>query len=155
MNKHVFKVLVMLSFSHASAVLAEPVDLGWLQGHWCQQTDEGLVEEYWMAPANGESVGLGRTLSGGKTASFEYMRIVRGEGGLQFIAQPGGAPPTAFAATPGSTAAQRIAFENPEHDFPQRVSYWREGEALMAEISGPGADGNTMSFQFNYKRCAE
>jgi hypothetical protein len=118
MNKHVFKVLLMLSFSHASAAPGDPANLAWQQGHWCQQTDEGLVEEYWLAPANGETIGLGRTLSGGKTASFEFMRITDGDGALNFIAQPGGAPPTTFVAITGNSDAQRIAFENPEHDFP-------------------------------------
>ena len=155
MNKPTILTLTMIPVCCALAAAGTSPDLAWLQGHWCQQTDEGLVEEFWMAPAHGETVGLARTLSGGKTASFEYTRIVSGEGGLRFIAQPGGVPPTAFAAIPGSTAAQQIAFENPKHDFPQRVSYWREGEALLAEISGPGADGKVMSFQFNYKRCAE
>jgi len=26
-------------------------------------------------------------------------------------------------------------FENRDHDYPQRIRYWREGEVLMAEIS--------------------
>lgn len=151
MNKHHLLVLALFPFSGAAA---DPVDLAWLQGHWCQQTEDGLVEEFWLAPENGETVGLGRTLSAGKTASFEFMRIISGDGGLQFIAQPGGAPPTTFKSTPGSAAGQRIEFENPAHDFPQAVRYWREGEALLAEISGPGSDGTTMSFRFHYSPCA-
>jgi hypothetical protein len=28
-----------------------------------------------------------------------------------------------------------VTFLNAEHDFPQRVRYWREGRELVAEIS--------------------
>lgn len=42
-------------------------------------------------------------------------------------------------------------FENTEHDFPQRISYTVNGDALNASISGPGQDGE-MRFDFNLKR---
>ena len=32
--------------------------------------------------------------------------------------------------------AQRAVFANPEHGFPARVVYWREGEELLARIEG-------------------
>jgi hypothetical protein len=28
-----------------------------------------------------------------------------------------------------------VRFEDRSHDYPQRVRYWRDGEALLAEIS--------------------
>ncbi len=29
-----------------------------------------------------------------------------------------------------------MVFENAVHDFPQRILYWREGEALLARVEG-------------------
>ncbi|WP_278373411.1 hypothetical protein [Sphingobium xenophagum] len=28
-----------------------------------------------------------------------------------------------------------ISFANPDHDYPQRIRYWREGRLLMAETA--------------------
>ena len=35
----------------------------------------------------------------------------------------------------GSTAAM-VAFENPTHDFPQRIIYFKKGDKLCARIEG-------------------
>jgi len=56
-----------------------------------------------------------------------------------YVAQPGGAPPTSFAATAHTGSA--ITFENPAHDFPKRVGYQRiDATHLTAWIDG-GATG--------------
>ena len=31
---------------------------------------------------------------------------------------------------------RRVVFENPMHDFPQRILYWRDGDQLVARIEG-------------------
>jgi hypothetical protein len=31
---------------------------------------------------------------------------------------------------------RRVVFDNRAHDFPQRVIYWRDGEALHARVEG-------------------
>ena len=30
----------------------------------------------------------------------------------------------------------RVVFENPTHDFPQRIIYWKDGADLRARIEG-------------------
>ena len=34
------------------------------------------------------------------------------------------------------SGAQSAAFANPEHGFPARIVYWREGDELLARIEG-------------------
>ena len=34
------------------------------------------------------------------------------------------------------SGAQRAVFANPEHGFPARIVYWREGDELLARIEG-------------------
>ncbi|HUO85077.1 MAG TPA: hypothetical protein VM534_08185, partial [Thermoanaerobaculia bacterium] len=53
----------------------------------------------------------------------------RGED-LIYVAMPGGGSPTEFKAT--LVEESRITFENPQHDFPKRIRYWREGQKLCA-----------------------
>jgi hypothetical protein len=126
-------------------------DLGWISGHWCGGAGDERIEELWMSPDGDVLLGLGRSLKGAETASYEYMRIVIEDGVPVFVAQPGGAPPTAFKHTSGG--ADWARFENPAHDFPKRVEYRRQGDALHAEIAGPGEDGKEMVIPFDYVRC--
>jgi hypothetical protein len=38
-------------------------------------------------------------------------------------------------------------FENPAHDFPTRVAYRRDGDRLVATVSGPGGrDAQSWTF---------
>jgi hypothetical protein len=77
--------------------------------------------------------GIARTVRDGATTIFEYMRIVEEERGLVFIAQPNGAPPARFPLV--SQARNEIVFANPEHDYPQRIVYRREGNVLSGTVS--------------------
>jgi hypothetical protein len=133
------------------ALIANDVDLTFLQGHWCMKAGNKQIEEYWLSPAEGESVGIGRTLTDGKMTSFEYMRINGRGASMSYTAQPGGSEATHFSAT--GSGSNWLAFENPRHDFPQKIEYSREGDTLKASISGPGEEGKEMAFVFEYQRC--
>ena len=79
-------------------------------------------------------IGAGRTGTGEKLASWEAMRIERGaDGVLTFWGAPGGEGAVAFPEV--ERGADRIVFANPGHDYPQRISYWREDTVLVAEIA--------------------
>jgi hypothetical protein len=119
----------------------------WLSGHWLS-CDEGETAENWIG-AGGEML-LGTNLSG---AAYEFLRIApNGRGGLSYYSMPNGrSPATEFAMT--AHADQRAMFENPAHDFPQRIIYERVGETLLARIEGPGEDGRTASMQWRFRRA--
>jgi hypothetical protein len=107
---------------------------GWMAGCWEMHDAGRWADECWTVPRGGMMIGSGRAGTGDSLASFEHMRIERGEGGaLTFLASPGGKGWTAFA--PAADPGEGITFVNPANDYPQRVRYWRDGELLMAEIS--------------------
>lgn len=133
----------------SAGVAADPLD--WLQGDWCGGTGEERIEEHWLPAHGGLRLGVARTLEGARTSSFEFLRIETAEGVATYIAQPGGAPPTSFGRTAGG--ANWVRFENPEHDFPKRVEYRRSGDALHAEIAGPGEDGKEIVVGFDFTAC--
>lgn len=124
--------------------------LDWIGGHWCTELGEETVEEVWLPPHGGVAIGLSRTRTGERTTAFEYLRIVEVDGVPSYIAQPGGRPPTTFTRT--ASGDNWIRFENPEHDFPQRIEYRRDGDALRAETAGPGENGEEV-IAFDYRRC--
>jgi hypothetical protein len=117
----------------ARATIAE---IAWLAGNWSGRTGGTELEERWTKPAGGTMLAVSRTLKDSRMAGFEFLRIVERAGGLVYIAQPGGRPPTEFAAT--EIGSRRVAFENPSHDFPKRIEYTLNGDTLTATISGGG-----------------
>lgn len=137
----------------AGAAMAARPGLDWLAGHWCGGDGERRIDEVWLPEAGGVLVGMSRTAKGEKNESFEFMRIVSDGESANFHVQPNGVPPTVFAM-----AAQGegwIRFENPEHDFPNRIEYRRDGDRLHAYIAGPGRDGKELRIPFEYRRCGE
>lgn len=141
---------LLLSIGFAGAAAPNP-SLDWIAGHWCVDLGADTVEEFWLPPHGGVVIGLGRTRTADKTTGFEYLRIVDLDGTQSYIAQPGGRPPTAFRRTAGGE--HWVRFENPEHDFPRRIEYRREGDALHAEIAGPDENGKEIVISFDYSRC--
>ena len=122
---------------------------GWLAGRWVLDEDRH-VEEVWLAPRDGLMLGMSRTTGGGKKPFFEFVRIEKREGGIYYLAQPAGSPPTEFRLV--SSSATELVFENPLHDFPQRVRYRRDGDdALAASIEGK-QDGEARVETWRYVR---
>ena len=88
---------------------------------------------------------VARTLNGDRMVEFEYLRIVQRDGGLVYIAQPGGRPPTEFVLTMFSK--ESATFENPAHDFPKVIRYaLRANGTLEATISDGGQKARTFTF---------
>lgn len=132
------------------AGLAGPTveDLSWMSGYWLSCEDGREASETWTDARGGLMLGLGASLREGE-ASFEWMRIAPTEHGIAFVAQPGGAPETVFPAVEAGPG--RAVFESPAHDFPQRVSYVRDGDGLIATIEGP-MDGQTRTLTWTFRK---
>ena len=110
--------------------------LSWLSGCWQQQSAEIGSIESWLAPAGGTMLGMSRTVKGGKTIAYEFMRIhALADGKLAFTAQPSNQTEATFAAL--RVGHQEIVFENKGHDFPQRIIYRLAAPGkLSARIEG-------------------
>lgn len=136
--------LALAAFSFVPGIAS----LDWLSGSWVAQTDDRWTEESWTSPRGGTMLGSGRSGRGGELRDWEFMRIVAdGDGRLVFYGSPKGAPAVAFPLA--SQSAHEVVFENRTHDFPQRISYRREGRELVATVSA--ADG-TKAMSWRYRR---
>ena len=89
-----------------------------------------------MPLAGGTMLGVGRTIKNGKTIGHEFMQIrLSAQGTVVYVALPSGQKEATFALKHSSTTD--VIFENPEHDFPQRVIYRSlPGDRLAARIEG-------------------
>ena len=114
-------------------VLAQDVgQLGFMSGCW---QGRGGTEEQWMKPVGGTLFGMSRTVVKGKTVFWEFLQIRVQEGGVVLVAQPSSNPkPVTFRAT--RVSESEVVFENPEHDFPQRILYRKQRDGLFARIDG-------------------
>jgi hypothetical protein len=108
--------------------------LAWLVGRFTGKQGNADGEEHWGPAGGGAMLGTARTVAGGRMVAFEFLRIVERDGGLVYVAQPGGGPAVEFVLT--EIGPKRAVFENPLHDYPQRIVYERVGEdGLRTEIS--------------------
>ena len=130
-------ILALTAFAFATAAVAQTprvAQLDWMTGTWVNTTAEGTTTETWLGPGNGlmVSANLATWKSGRKF--FEFLRIADTPDGFSYYAMPGGKPQTEFKMK--TLGDRKVVFENPQHDYPQRVMYWRDGEALVARIEG-------------------
>jgi len=106
-----------------------------MTGHWRTTMPNGtVVEEHWTSPDGGLMLGMGRTVPMNGKTEFEFLRIAVRDGKLAYLAMPFARAETPFPMT--SLTANKVVFENPAHDYPQRISYWRDGEKLCARVEG-------------------
>ena len=125
--------------------------VAWLQGCWQLDSGGRVVEEQWMAPRGGVMLGMGRTVRDGKLVEYESVVLREQDGRLAYEAHPSGQPSAVFVSS--TIEVSTVIFENPAHDYPQRVGYKRDGEALLAWIDGT-ANGKSRRVDFPYRRVA-
>src|SRR4051812_49797881 len=111
-------------------------DLAWLAGDWQLTSAAACVEEQWTQPSSNMLLGMSRTVAGGRTTAFEFVRIEARADGIFYVAQPGGKPPVDFKLA--SESATELIFVNPGHaDHLQKVIYRRGADGnLTARIEG-------------------
>lgn len=125
-------------------------DLAWLAGAWVGSRGSGgaiSIEERWSPPLGGAMLAVSRTVSRDRMSAFEYLRIVERDGGLIYIAQPGGAAPTEFVLT--DLGKTRAVFDNPRHDYPKRIVYELSAEGGLSATIGFIKGGSPRRFEFN------
>jgi len=129
--------------------------LAFLGGCWEGQQGEARLQEHWMGPAGGSMLGISRVVAGGRTVFSEFMEIREQAAGdvVMTVMLGMGKAPVAFKLTEaGPTTA---TFENPQHDFPQRLRYWKGDDgALLARVDGlDKGRAKAEDFHFTRGRC--
>jgi hypothetical protein len=95
-------------------------------------------------------MGVSRTVAGGKTTEWEFLIIREGAKGLEYVAKPSRQAEATFTST--RVSAGEVVFENLAHDFPTRIVYKRDGDALVASIEGT-LNGQARRIDFPYKKA--
>ena len=125
--------------------------LAWLVGNWVRHSPRGESTETWTRVSDNTMEGMAFSISGGSIRISEHLRIERLGNEVFYTAKPGENPmPTPFRL--GVADGTQFVFENPDHDFPQTISYTRIGEDdLLVRIEGL-IDGALRGMDFRFVR---
>ncbi len=152
---HVLKAGEWHPFAEASyRRVPSPLDhFAWLIGAWDRETEKSLTRESWNRLAPGILVGESARTSkaSGEVVFREEILLVEMQSDVFYIPKVDeNADPVPFKLV--EAEGDRFVFENPKHDFPQRIVYERTGEGSMtATVSEMSEDGNRIEFQFQRK----
>ena len=125
----------------------DAVAILWLSGRWLRY-ERAWTAEAWSEPRGEIMLGFSRSGRDETLREWEFIRIAPdADGAPAYHAQPGGRPAVIFRLVDRAEAS--ATFENPAHDFPQRIRYVREGDRLTATISK--IDGSN-AVSWSYRR---
>lgn len=139
--------LMMTGCASATADdLSQPYShhFAWIEGHWRSESEGRVSEEIWTNGEGGLFLGVNRTIRDGQARGFEFLRIIVTDEGAAYCAQPGGGEAVCFdwvqsgmmlVDDAGVAVAGTVEFANPDHDFPQIITYQGGGDQLTATIS--------------------
>ena len=151
MTTGLFLTLVCIA---APAQTAKPTlnDLSWLAGCWEANLRGREVNEQWMKPGGGIMLGMARTVSQSKAAEFEFTQIREDKDGvIYYVAKPSGQAEASFKLV--KLQNKEAVFENPQHDFPQRIIYRLQPDgSLFARVEAT-VNGQTRGIDYPYKRA--
>lgn len=115
----------------------QKVELDWLLGHRKKADNDTNTNtfEKWIALESNHLSGHGYIIKNKDTIWQEYLSLIKIDSNWVYTAKtPGNPKPIAFKMT--DFGENYFVVENPEHDFPTQLKYWKNNEVLHAEISG-------------------
>ena len=150
-----FLLLSVCSFVSEPALLNESVkSFHWLQGSWQMQTKRGIITEKWIV-AN-DSTLLGKSImvqTDGTEIELEKIQVAFRNGSYYYIPtvkNQNGEQPVKFKITSHSETG--FVAENPQHDFPKRISYTLVNKDSIHAVIDDGAATPVKKSDFYYSR---
>lgn len=134
-------LIPIISFAqNKDGIKAEFERLYWLNGAWNQtnitKPGRALVEQ-WNKSGDYEMKGQSTTTQNGDTVYVERITLLIKDNTIYYVADvPQNKQPIYFKLI--SITGNGFVCENPEHDFPKKISYQFTGSQLKATISGNG-----------------
>lgn len=125
----------------------------WLLGTWTQQTEQGTLEETWKAVNDSTFEGTSYFIKGKDTLHNETIVLQQNGKNLIYKATIIGENNDEAVSFPlTSTTEKNLVFENPKHNYPQKINYkLADANTLITIISGNQA-GKVTSETYTLKR---
>jgi hypothetical protein len=128
--------------------------LNWLQGEWVMNSKDAHFIEYWSVVNDllWQGAGYGISIQG-DTLFKESLQIAVQNDTVWYlptIANQNGGKQIRFAAV--ELSAHKAAFENKQHDFPQRIVYNKTSDSTIYAYVEGMKKGKMRKEEFHFKR---
>jgi hypothetical protein len=125
--------------------------LSWIVDRWVSSNGESTSYEHWEKVSETMFTGSSETVKNGDTLFSEKLKIEFTDGNIYYVADVKHNPePVKFKLI--SFSESEAVFENPEHDFPQKITYKHVEGNLHASIEGPGKNNTWKKIDFHMNR---
>jgi hypothetical protein len=155
MKKTIFILVLILTLASCqkSKVVSKIVVADWLLGNWENKSDKGDLLESWKKVNDSLFIGESYFIKGKDTLHFEKIQMKQKGEDLFYIATVKGQnndQPVTFKYN--DTIQKLLVFENPKHDFPQKIMYSQiTKDSIVIQISGIQQD-KPSSERFSMKK---
>lgn len=127
----------------------------WLNGQWAMSEKEGTITEEWKSVNDSLMEGKSDFVKGDSVIPFETIRIFRKDTVFYYEVKAAGQnneQPVVFKFTSFSDTG--FVAENPQHDFPKRISYTLVNkDSIHAFVDGGAAmPGKRSDFYYSRKK---
>jgi len=110
----------------------------WLIGNWENTSPDGILTENWQKLNDSTFTAASYLIKGKDTIHLESIVLARKGETLTYLATVKGQndnKPVAFTST--NETENKLIFENPQHDYPQKITYTKgPNNTLTAEVKG-------------------
>lgn len=135
--KSIYFLLLTLVLSSCIGTKVPSQNFDWLIGNWQRTNDKSAdnkTYEEWKKESRDKYVGYGWTVNKNDTISAELIYLEKKNGKWNFIVYPmEDTIPTLFTMT--NIEKDKFECENPENEFPKKITYSWNGKELIAVIS--------------------
>jgi hypothetical protein len=155
MKKAILILILALTFTSClkSKEISKIVVADWLLGNWENKSDDGDLLETWKKVNDSIYDGESYFIKGKDTLHFEKIQMKQKGEALYYIATIKGQnddQPVTFKYN--DTIEKQLVFENPKHDYPQKISYSQiTKDSIVIQISG-SQQGKPSSSKYSMKK---
>jgi len=150
---YILVLVLTLASCQKSKEVSKIVVADWLLGNWENKLEDGDLLENWKKVNDSLYDGESYFIKGKDTLHFEKIQMKQEGETLYYIATVKGQnndKPITFVRN--DTIEKQLVFENPEHDFPQKIAYSQiTKDSIVIQISGI-QQGKASSERFSMKK---
>jgi hypothetical protein len=143
-------LLAVVSCQKKESVEKDKIKIAdWLIGNWENKSPDGVLTESWTKLNDSTFNASSHFIKGKDTLHFETIVLAQKGETLTYFATVKGQNDDKAVTFPSTAESDKqLIFENPKHDYPQKITYTKGADnTLTAEISGK-LDGKVSSEKF-------
>ena len=134
-RNYIFGLSLLFLLSACADKKKSVEQFSWMTGKWKGTANQTVLVEEWQPVKNNVLAGTGFAISGKDTTFAERLKIEQRGDDFYYIPTLPKNGPVDFKFT--GLKNDSIVFENPQHDFPQRIIYFQQSpEKMYACVDG-------------------